>query len=137
MEKKILASLALTMITSLAFAMDDMSKTDATASHVAGSSSASSHDMSMSSFESMDTDKDGTLSRSEYDNHSMQMKNMQGGSMDSMSTDGTVGMGSDGAMGSSVDTRAPGIQTAPQSPGVGGADPGVAEQETAHKKADQ
>ncbi|MEO5703271.1 MAG: EF-hand domain-containing protein [Gammaproteobacteria bacterium] len=142
MEKKLLTVLALTLASSVAFAMEDMSssstdaKVDASATSTTGVSSAhpgmaghpdmtgSSAAHMAASFDAIDTNKDGSISRSEYDAH------MQGAHMKGSDADTTMS-------GSGADMSAPGIQVAPQSPGTDGKDPGVGEQDTAQQKPDQ
>ena len=77
MEKKLLATLVLTLISGAALAAgaDSRSSSDDAASR-AGSASAST-DTAM--FDRLDADKDGTLSRSEFNMHVQEMARMKRG----------------------------------------------------------
>jgi len=124
MEKKLLIALVTTLLSSTALAAGSYSSsTDSAAggsSHAGMKAQGSAHtgmSASLPSFDSLDTNKDGTLSKSEYDDgmrshhsamhdsktHAMDktgMKNSSGTASSNMESRSVTGASSDGATGS-------------------------------------
>lgn len=139
MEKKALAAMILTLASGLAFAAgtstSGTSSSGMSSDRMSGSSASDA-----SAFDRLDANKDGTLSRSEFDVHVQEMQRMKGhhgsGKMggSSTSTDSDTRMqGSD--LDSGTTTKHPDQNLNPE--GVGKDDAGVAEHDTAHRPSDQ
>lgn len=130
MEKKALAAMILTLASGLAFAAgtstSGTSSSGMSSDRMSGSSASGA-----SAFDRLDANKDGTLSRSEFDVHVQEMQRMKSG----MHGSGRMSGSESGSMqGSDVSGQS---DQAPNQEGLGRDDAGVAEHDTAHRPADQ
>jgi len=135
MEKKALAAMILTLVSGLAFAAgtstSGTSSSGMSSDRMSGSSASGA-----SAFDRLDANKDGTLSRSEFDVHVQEMQRMKSGAHGSgkMSGSETGGTRSGNMQGSGA-SGAP--DQSQNQEGLGRDDAGVAEHDTAHRPADQ